>query len=176
MKKFKILAMVLCAVLMVGALAGCDYSRTKTEETQYTEELKNQIADMYGFPNVSNFFEYSQLKEIYELRDNPNLICYWYTKNDMSGKWVYQGTCVGYGIPYGASITNPEQYEYNGATLPLAEPNGIYTNGLSTSATWILTTDSSGKITPTYVESEITISQSKIEARLCEDWSIPSDY
>ena len=63
-----------------------------------------------------------------------------------------------------------------GATLPLAEPNGIYTNGLSTSATWILTTDSSSKIIPTYVESEITISQSKIEARLCEDWSIPSDY
>lgn len=29
---------------------------------------------------------------------------------------------------------------------------------------------------PTYVESEITISQSKMESRLCEDWSIPSDY
>lgn len=92
------------------------------------------------------------------------------------GKWVYQGTCVGYGIPYGASITNPEQRVYSGLTLPLAEPNGLYTNGLSTSATWILTTDAKGNIMPTYVESEITISQSKMDARLCEDWSIPSDY
>ena len=83
---------------------------------------------------------------------------------------------MGYGIPYGASITNPEQRVYSGLTLPLAEPNGLYTNGLSTSATWILTTDAKGNIMPTYVESEITISQSKMDARLCEDWSIPSDY
>ena len=156
-KTMRIAALFLCAVMMTCLMVGCDET-TRAKEENYTEEIKTQI------------------REIYELRDNPNLICYWYTKNDMSGKWVYQGTCVGYGIPYGASITNPEQYEYNGATLPLAEPNGIYTNGLSTSATWILTTDSSSKIIPTYVESEITISQSKIEARLCEDWSIPSDY
>ena len=49
-------------------------------------------------------------------------------------------------------------------------------NGLSTSATWILTTDKDGNITPTYVESEITVTQTKIAARLCEDWSIPSGY
>ena len=133
-KVMKIAALILCAVMMTCLMAGCDETNRAKEEN-YTEEIKTQIRDMYGFPEVTNFFEYSQLKEIYELRDNPNLICYWYTKNDMSGKWVYQGTCVGYGIPYGASITNPEQYEYNGATLPLAEPNGIYTNGLSTSAT-----------------------------------------
>lgn len=110
------------------------------------------------------------------------VICYWYTKNDMTGKWIYQGTCIGYGIPYSASITAPESpqeaYAQGSHTniLPLAEPNGLYTDGLSTSATWILTTDASGNITPTYVESEITISQSKMDARLCEDWSIPSDY
>lgn len=86
MKKFKIVAIVLCAVLMTGILAGCMY---ESEETQYTDQLKDQISDMYGYPNVSNFFEYSQLKEIYEMRDNPNLVCYWYTKNDMSGKWIY---------------------------------------------------------------------------------------
>ena len=67
-------------------------------------------------------------------------------KNDMSGKWVYQGTCIGYGIPYGASITSPEQYAYNGATLPLAEPNGLYTNGVTSSATWVLTTDKDGNV------------------------------
>ena len=156
-KTMKIAALLLCAVMMTCLMVGCDET-TRMKEENYTENTKTQILDMY------------------ELRDNPNLICYWYTKNDMSGKWVYQGTCVGYGIPYGASITNPEQRVYSGLTLPLAEPNGLYTNGLSTSATWILTTDAKGNIMPTYVESEITISQSKMDARLCEDWSIPSDY
>lgn len=178
-KTMKIAALLLSAVMMTCLMTGCYES---TEETQYTDELKNQISDMYGYPNVSNFFEYSQLKEIYEMRDNPNLICYWYTKNDMTGKWIYQGTCIGYGIPYSASITAPESYQkalanlHEFEILPLPEPNGLYTDGLSTSATWILTTDAKGNITPTYVESEITISQTKMEARLCEEWSIPSDY
>ena len=162
---------------MVSMLTGC---MNESNETRYTDELKDQISNMYGYPDVSNFFEYSQLKEIYEMRDNPNLVCYWYTKNDMSGKWVYQGTCIGYGIPYSASITAPEslqRLQYVGwERLPLAEPNGLYTDGLSTSATWVLTTDSDGNITPTYVESEITVTQAKMDARLCEDWSIPDNY
>lgn len=174
MKK-KLLAVGVVGVLMTSMLTGCTES-TSSKENLYTEETKNQILDMYGMPQISNGYEYSQLKEIYELRDDPNLICYWYTKNDMSGKWVYQGTCVGYGIPYGASITSPEQYEYNGATLPLAEPNGLYTNGVTSSATWVLTTDKDGNVTPTYVESEIAVTQSKMDAKLCEDWSIPDNY
>ena len=177
MKKCKVIVSLLCAVLMVSMLTGC---MNESNETRYTDELKDQISNMYGYPDVSNFFEYSQLKEIYEMRDNPNLVCYWYTKNDMSGKWVYQGTCIGYGIPYSASITAPEslqRLQYVGwERLPLAEPNGLYTDGLSTSATWVLTTDSDGNITPTYVESEITVTQAKMDARLCEDWSIPDNY
>ena len=93
-KTMKIAALLLCAVMMTCLMVGCDET-TRMKEENYTENTKTQILDMYGLPEVSNFFEYSQLKEIYELRDNPNLICYWYTKNDMSGKWVYQGTCVG---------------------------------------------------------------------------------
>lgn len=173
MKK-KLLVIGIVGVLMTSMLAGCDDSSSK--ENSYTEEIKSQILDMHGMPNISNGYEYSQLKEIYELRDDPNLICYWYTKNDMSGKWIYQGTCIGYGIPYGASITNPERYEYSGATLPLSEPNGLYTNGVTSSATWVLTTDKDGNVIPTYVESEITVTQSKIDAKLCEDWSIPENY
>ena len=173
MKK-KLLAIGAIGVLMASMLTGCD--STSSQENIYTEQIKSQILDMHGMPNISNGYEYAQLKDIYELRDDPNLICYWYTKNDMSGKWVYQGTCIGYGIPYGASITSPEQCAYNGATLPLAEPNGLYTNGVTSSATWVLTTDKDGNITPIYVESEITVAQSKMDIRLCEDWSIPDNY
>lgn len=177
MKK-KLLAIGVIIVLMASMLVGC----SETEESQYTTNLMNNAYDAVGFPDVSNYFERQQLKEIYELRDDPNLICYWYTKNEMSGKWIYQGECIGYGIPYTTSMTAPESFQRIETSasvarevLPLAEPNGLYASP-STSATWILTTDKDGNITPTYVESEITVSQSKLDTRLCEDWSLPENY
>lgn len=177
MKK-RILAVVMMVALAMTMLTACG----QTEETQYTEDLMNQAYSAVGFPDVSNYFERQQLKEIYELRDDPKLICYWYTKNDMTGKWIYQGECIGYGIPYTTSMTASESLQriettmgYSWEIVPLAEPNGLYASP-STSATWILTTDKDGNITPTYVESEITVSQSKLDTRLCEDWSIPENY
>lgn len=177
MKK-KLLAVGVIVVLMASMLTGC----AETKENQYTKDLMSNAYDTVGFPNVSNYFERQQLKEIYELRDDPKLICYWYTKNEMTGKWIYQGECIGYGIPYTTSMTASESLQRIETSIgaeweivPLAEPNGLYASP-STSATWILTTDSDGNITPTYVESEITVSQSKLDTRLCEDWSIPENY
>ena len=177
MKK-KMFAIMAIFAMMICMLVGCG----ETEENQYTKELMNQAYDAVGFPDVSNYFERAQLKEIYELRDDPNLICYWYTKNDMSGKWIYQGKCIGYGIPYTTSMTASESLQRIETTMgaewevvPLAEPNGLYASP-STSATWILSVNEDGDITPIYVESEITVSQTKMAARLCEDWSLDESY
>ena len=193
MKK-KLLAVGVIGVLMASMLAGCGQRETaSSKENSYTQDLMEQSSSIVGYPDVTNFFEKAQLKEIYELRDDPNLICYWYTKNDMTGKWIYQGTCIGYGIPYTTQFTQPDtmqraalpvldingndkgRNEYYTEVLPQADPNGLYSSA-STSATWILTTDKDGNIKPTYVESEITVSQTKIDVRLCEDWSIPENY
>lgn len=174
MKK-KICTLIIATLTIGAVLTGCELDSNDREEA-YTEKVKSESLDAVGLPNISNYFEMSQLKNIYELHDNPDLICHWYTKNQMSGKWVYEGKCIGYGIPYGASITSPEQLEYQSVTTPLAEPNGLYTNGLSTSATWILAIGADGKTKPMYVESEITVSQEKIDRAKCEEWSLPSDY
>lgn len=174
-KKTKIVALIL-AILCMACLAGCGNVAAEKDKN-YSEEVKSQIADAIGYPDLANYFEYAQLKEIYELRDDPKLICYWYTKCEYTGKWVYEGQCIGYGIPYSASITSPDT-PTSGYSLVIsqAEPNGIYTNDLSTSATWILTVDSDGSITPDYVEQTIRVSQEKISANRCEDWSLPADY
>ena len=177
-KKKRIVAIICFAVICIGCtcgFSGCDDASSKDKE--YSEEMKLEIANAIGYPELANFFEYAQLKEIYELRDDPKLICYWYTKCEYTGKWVYEGQCIGYGIPYSASITSPDTVIYRaGAVVSQAEPNGIYTNGLSTSATWILTVDSEGSITPDYVEQTIRVTQNKISAEKCEEWSLPSDY
>lgn len=175
-KKRTIIVALILAILCMACLAGCG-NKAAEKDKNYSEEVKSQIADSIGYPDLANYFEYSQLKEIYELRDDPNLICYWYTKCEYTGKWVYEGQCIGYGIPYSASITSPDTPTYGySLVVSQAEPNGIYTNGLSTSATWILTVDSDGSITPDYVEQTIRVAQEKIPASKCEDWSLPADY
>lgn len=176
MKRKKFLCVGLVFVLMACMLTAC----AGTEETNYTEELMGQAYSAVGFPDISNYFERQQLKEIYELRDDPELICYWYTKNDMTGKWVYQGKCIGYGIPYTTSMTASDSFQRTGIAgdweiLPQAEPNGLYA-APQTSATWILSVDEYGNITPIYVESEITVTQTKLASERCEDWSLGEDY
>ena len=84
------------------------------------------------------------------------------------------------GIPFPSMKKAPESYQkisgMNWDKAPQAEPNGLYTESVVTTATWILGTDENGDIKPIYTESEIMVSQFKIDARLCEDWSIPTDY
>lgn len=172
----KVIAIVLMLVVLCGSFAGC-VPASQQEERDYTEQVKKQTLDSIGLPNLTTFFEFSQLKEIYEMRDDPNLIMYWYTKCEMTGKWIYEGKCVGFGIPYGASITNPETYlGSNGAVVDQAEPNGLYTNNVTTSATWVLTVGLNGEIEPNYCEPGIRVTPTKIERIRVEEWSLPSDY
>ena len=167
---------------VIFTLFTCGWSSCGNEsmerDKEYSEEMKSQIADAIGYPDLANYFEYSQLKEIYELRDDPKLICYWYTKCEYTGNWIYEGKCIGYGIPYSASITAPDTISYyngNGSTISQAEPNGIYTNGLTTSATWILSLDEEGNISPDYVEQAIRVTQNKIPKEKCDGY-LPDDY
>lgn len=176
MKNFKKITVVLLLLIFTFLTTGCFAQDSNTNAENYTEQVTSNVQGMYGFPSIINYTEYKRLLDLYELRDDPDLICYWYTQNQFTGKWVYQGECLGYGIPYGASLTNPEEYVYNGATIPLAEPNGLFTNTVTSSATWIIKITSDGKLKPDYVESEIRISPDKIDENLCEEWSLPSDY
>lgn len=149
------------------------------EERDYQETLISQANDVVGMPEITEFFEKKMAKEIIELRDDSNLVCYAYTYNNMTGKFTYLGRCMGYGLPYSTQYTRPETAvriagEY--MVLPQADPDGLYLpEGLS--ATWLyLIDETTGESQVTYIESEITVSQSKIPARLCEDFSLPEDY
>lgn len=167
----KITSLILIAGITSSFVVGCGSYNVKYEETVASRESLKNANDKLGYPDISNFTEKKMLKEILELRDNPNLICYYYTKNTMTGKYVYQGRCVGFGIPYASSYTNPQD-----GTEALAEPNGLYNNGISTSATWIAHINDKNEREAKYMEEEITVSQSKIDENLCEKWSLPSNY
>lgn len=174
--------------MLLATFVACEepvISKSSTEiEREKQEHLSKQAIESVGLPNISNFYEKKTLKKILEMRDNPKLINHFYTKNNMTGKWVYEGKCIGFGISYTTQYTNPEKMghldggEYgarNPYTIPQADPNGLYSvpNG---TATWIMRVTDNGDTIVDYIESEIRVSQNKIPARLCETWSLPKGY
>lgn len=165
---------LITTILFTGCTASSVY-----EEREYQETLINQANDVVGMPEITNFYEKKLAKEILELRDDSDLICYAYTYNNMTGKFTYLGRCMGYGLPYSTQYTRPETAVYikgKYEILPQADPNGLYLpDGIN--ATWLyLIDENTGESQVTYIESEITVSQGKIPARLCEEFSLPEDY
>lgn len=177
MKVNKKILMVLTVSVGMLMFSGCEVGRDANDiQEEKTDEIMLQMNNEIGMPNITNFYEKKMAKEIFELRDDSKLICYAYTKNEMTGKYVYEGQCMGYGLPYSTQYTNPEKYEYNGVTIPQADPNGLFSaTGLS--ATWLMMVDEeTGKRSAEYYEPNIVVTQHKKPKRLCEKWSLPNNY
>lgn len=170
----KIVLGLLCLVFVFG-LTGCVENSSK-EEKAYQEELMDKVNKEVGMPNITEFTEKKMAKMIWEMRDDADLVTYSYITN-LSGKFVYLGQSIGYGLPYSTQYTNPEK-RIGGteAVVPQADPNGLY-SGDGLSSTWVMLVDeSSGDVKPVYVEQELLVSTSKIPRRLCDESSLPSDY
>jgi hypothetical protein len=181
MKINKKILLILTVALGTTLFAGCEYEKTADSiQEQQTNQLMTEMNSQIGMPNITNFYEKKMAKEIFELRDDSKLVCYAYTKNEMTGKYVYEGKCMGYGLPYSTQYTNPERIakesSYGIAVLPQADPNGLFSaTGLS--ATWLMMIDEeTGKRSAEYYEPNIVVTQHKKPKRLCETWSLPKNY
>lgn len=192
---FIILAMLSLLILSVG----CTTAPTKNVEQQETRAVQDSLEEasrQIGSPHIDDFFEKKTAKQIFELRDNSELVTYAYTTN-LDGKFVYLGKAIGFGLPYSVQYTNPEKLvnsyglsfsewwpvrNKHGTgdspkyTLPQADPNGLYMpEGLS--ATWLmLINEKTGEPEIIYTEPSIVVTQSKLPKRLVASWSLPSDY
>ena len=186
----KILSLILVMVLIMSVFVGCSgasssdaQGATDRDQAAQTERLMTEVNSQVGMPNIKNFYEKKMLKEIYELRDDASLITYTYT-TALNGKKIFQFTSIGYGLPMSVQYSNPNKLgwvdggEYgalNPYLMPQAEPNGLFMpEGLS--ATWVMKVNDDGSTEPVYMEEVITVSQSKLPRRLCEEWSLPGDY
>lgn len=179
------LFVLLTCAMMIFMFVGCDevVKSNAKQESEATEEIMREIANEIGMPNITNFYEKKLAKKIFELRDDSKLITYAYTQN-MDGKYVFLGTCVGYGLPYSVQYTNPDTvYKggntssgYWGTTIAQADPNGLYMpDGLS--ATWLILVDEeTGEQSIIYTEPSIVVTQNKLPKRLVEEWSLPANY
>ena len=177
----KKIAIILMALMIMGFLVGCSTTESVDKvQRQQTEEIMQEINRQIGMPNIHNFYEKKLAKDIFELRDDANLITYVYTQS-MDGKFIYIGKGIGFGLPYSVQYTNPERIAWSSsqggaATLPQADPNGLFMpDGLS--ATWIiLINEETGEREVMYTEPNLVVTQSKLPRRLVASWSLPSDY
>lgn len=169
--------LVVIVIMAAFALVGCKVedqapgSSDKVQQAQQERILQEGSAQT-GIPAIKNFREKKLLKDILELRDQDGLVTYTYIIAEMTGKLVFLGESIGYGIPAATQYTNPQKVAersggYQGnpdnfAILPQADPNGLFSPS-SAEGTWVMLKDpSGGKVRPVYVECRVIVSPFKM--------------
>ena len=162
--KYSWLIMALCIVF---GLTACGEPTSDSIQRQQQERILMEATSQVGMPAIKNFREKKLLKDILELRDQDGLVTYTYLFNQYTGKLMYFGETIGYGIPYATQFTNPQKREYghgNYYTLPQADPNGLFSPA-SAEGTWVLMRDpASKKVLPVYLESRIVVSPFRLSS------------
>ena len=174
MKLYSIALLPIC-ILFAAADPGCTET-TPTSivvEKQRQEAIQQESNMAVGMPAIHNFREKRLLRDIYELRDQKGLVTYTYIVAEMTGKLVYLGESVGYGIPYATEYTNPLQTIEGRTTgeftaIPQADPNGLYSPA-SAEGTWImLKNPASNDVQPIYIEPRVIVSPFKLPESLLQ--------
>lgn len=166
MKKFCIILVIV--VLCLG-LIGCDAFKGKKsaedKQSEQTNLLLDEVNRQIGLPNILNFKQKKIMKLILEECDKENLLCYAYLQSAYTGKLIYIGKCMGYGVPFAAQFTSPQKIVRKWGTryvMPQADPNMLYMP-TATSATWLLMIDPDNKKPRlVYFEPTIVVSPFKL--------------
>ena len=126
----KILAVL--AALMIAAAAGCDSGGPSGDQKEKAFTEKQQ--EIYNIGQPPDMFDASQARE--NLRAAHRAMAYGansWTIQYVEGVGVtFQCPSIGYPIPYGAQLTNPEKVsrfgggDYAYLSLPQMEPYGLY--------------------------------------------------
>jgi len=167
-------------LLIIGAsialLCGCDIPNQKSSDVvqqEQQERILKEGTSAVGIPSIHNFREKRLLKDIIELRDQEGLTTYTYIVAEMTGKLVFIGETIGYGIPAATQFTNPQKVElfgrndtaagYSRIAIPQADPNGLFSPA-SAEGTWVMMKDPNGnKVVPVYIEPRIVVSPFRLK-------------
>lgn len=166
----KVMFLLVIATMILSSCGEAPKPSADNELQKKTEVAAAEANRQVGMPAIVNFQEKKNLKWIYELCDQEEMICHAYLFNSLKGEiGQYLGKCIGYGIPYSTQFSNPNKNlddgGYNGMAntlMPQAEPNQLFKpEGLS--ATWLIMVDpKTNKPRPVYVEPTIIVSPFKL--------------
>lgn len=129
------------------------------DQTGASQQNASTASEMWGnTPNIKNYYEYAQLKAIYELRDNPKLILNAYLFSDVTGQLTCLGKVKGFGVPYGTQWSQPNTA--SGGSVP--EPNALYPS-TNTSADWVQLIDPvTGAVSISFIEPNMIITSQSL--------------
>ena len=160
------MAILLASIVL---LASCDLngetSRTEQEQTEKQGKLVSEAQKQCGLPALVNFQERKMMKKVIEQRDKADLVCYAYLFSNQTGRLIYIGKCMGYGLPYSTQYTNPQRVDLltgGIAAIPQPDPNGLYMPS-DAHGTWLLMIKPDGDTTPVYVEPDVIVSPFKLQ-------------
>lgn len=153
---------VIFLATVLSGFMGCAKTTSDSIQQLEQEKLLAEGTAQSGMPAIKNFRERKLAKMILELRDQENLITYTYLHSEQSGKLIYLGQSIGYGLPYATQYTNPMKLENPHASyyevIPQADPNGLFSPA-SAEGTWVLLKDPNNKeVKPVYIEPRIVVS------------------
>lgn len=150
-----LMGILVASFIFLGFFAGsCDSQTTASNQNAGTAASKWGTS-----PNITNFYEYLQLRQIYEARDNPNLILNAYLQS-LDGSLRCFGRVKGFGVPYGTEWSPPQATQ---GSVP--EPNALYPSQ-STNADWVQLIDpATGKTTITFVEPNMIITAATLPCK-----------
>jgi hypothetical protein len=168
---FTLFLMVITAMVFTMANEGCgnDHSKSADHEAQKQQEkIQSELQRQKGLPGIKNGREMTLLKMLYEIRDQEGLVTYTYLWS-MTGKLIFVGETIGYGMPYGTQYSNPQKAVdvgvngYHFMALPQSEPNGLFPPS-SAHGTWVMMRNpSNNKVEPQYLEPDICVFTFKIQ-------------
>ena len=166
MKKFLSMAILFASIVL---LVSCDLngetSRTEQEQTEQQGKLVSEAQKQCGLPALVNFQERKMMKKVIEQRDKADLVCYAYLFSNQTGRLIYIGKCMGYGLPYSTQYTNPQRVYFltsGSVAIPQPDPNGLYMPS-DAHGTWLLMIKPDGDTTPVYVEPDVIVSPFKLQ-------------
>jgi len=141
---------LLVVFVVLFTLSAC----TATADTRERDEVQTQ-QELYRTTQPIPYFEWSLQRHLMiELYKNQNqAVATWsYVWDQLRGKVSWQCASVGYPIPGGTQLTNPEQLAYSkDAVIPQAEPNGLFSPTTS-SGTYVMCVNEDGTVSPVYLE------------------------
>lgn len=152
----------LCAAL----LAGCDECKSTVVQVERNNQERGQAegSAAVGMPDITQFSERRMMKLIIEQRDRM-VPTYVYMTNDHTGRLVFVGRALGYGLPYATRVTSPQKldatYNVRGdgvQVVPQCDPNGLFSPA-SCDGTWLMMVNPKTKQADVvYIEPRITVS------------------
>ena len=161
----KKLFLKLLLVLSIVCIYSCgnDTENTEKEQNDKQGKMLSEAQKQCGMPAIINFQERKMMKRIIEQRDKADLTCYVYLFSNQTGKLIYIGKCLGYGLPYSTQYTNPQRrVNLQDLALPQADPNGLYMPQ-DAHGTWVLMIKPDGGTTPVYIEPDVIVSPFKLQ-------------